>query len=316
PGMDGSAFPSPRVVEQDFSLMSANGVNAVRTYTTPPHWLLEIALKCNLRVLVGMQGERHYAFLHEEKIVREIRKQVRGGARACAGHPAVLGYLVANEIPATIVRWHGASAVEKFVKQLHDEVKEEDPEALVSYANYPSTEYWDFGLTSRTRHPKQALSVVRKAFEEVPFASEEAWPKISVVVCTFNGSRTIRECLEGIGKLRYPNYEAIVVDDGSTDGAGDIAAEYDVRLVRTENQGLSAARNLGWQSAAGEIVAYIDDDARPDPDWLIYLAAAFLKEDYAGVGGPNIPIPDDGDTANCVANSPGGPAQVLLSDCE
>ena len=407
PGMDGSAFPSPRVVEQDFSLMSANGVNAVRTYTTPPHWLLEIALKCNLRVLVGMQGERHYAFLHEEKIVREIRKQVRGGARACAGHPAVLGYLVANEIPATIVRWHGASAVEKFVKQLHDEVKEEDPEALVSYANYPSTEYldlsfldlvcfnvflesqdkyeaylarlqnlagnrpllvteigldshrngdkaqaacldwqirktfaagcagafvyawtdewyrggedvndWDFGLTSRTRQPKQALSVVRKVFEEVPFSSEETWPKISVVVCTFNGRRTIRECLEGIGKLHYPNYETIVVDDGSTDGAGDIAAEYDVRLIRTENQGLSAARNLGWQSATGEIVAYIDDDASPDPDWLTYLAAAFLKEEYAGVGGPNIPVPDDGDTANCIANSPGGPAHVLLSDCE
>src|SRR5437867_3883766 len=407
PGMDGSAFPSPRVVEQDFSLMSANGVNAVRTYTTPPHWLLEIALKCNLRVLVGMQGERHYAFLHEEKIVREIRKQVRGGARACAGHPAVLGYLVANEIPATIVRWHGASAVEKFVKQLRDEVKEEDPEALVSYANYPSTEYldlsfldlvcfnvflesqdkyeaylarlqnlagnrpllvteigldshgngdkaqaacldwqirktfaagcagafvyawtdewyrggedvndWDFGLTSRTRQPKQALSVVRKVFEEVPFSSEETWPKISVVVCTFNGRRTIRECLEGIGKLHYPNYETIVVDDGSTDGAGDIAAEYDVRLIRTENQGLSAARNLGWQSATGEIVAYIDDDASPDPDWLTYLAAAFLKEEYAGVGGPNIPVPGDGDTANCIANSPGGPAHVLLSDCE
>ncbi len=407
PGMDGSAFPSPKVVEQDFSQMSANGVNAVRTYTCPPHWLLEIALKCNLRVLVGMQGERHYTFLHDKKMVREIRKQVRGAARGCAGHPAVLGYLVANEIPASIVRWHGARAVEKFVKQLHDEVKEQDPEALVSYANYPSTEYldlsfldlvcfnvflesqdkyeaylarlqnlagnrpllvteigldshrngdkaqaacldwqirktfaagcagafvyawtdewyrggedvndWDFGLTSRTRQPKQALSVVRKVFEEVPFTSEETWPKISVVVCTFNGSRTIRECLEGIGKLHYPNYETIVVDDGSTDGAGDIAAEYDVRLIRTENQGLSAARNLGWQSATGEIVAYIDDDASPDPDWLTYLAAAFLKEEYAGVGGPNIPVPDDGDTANCIANSPGGPAHVLLSDCE
>src|SRR2546422_5503476 len=52
-------------------------------------------------------------------------------------------------------------------------------------------------------------------------SSKEAWPKVSVVVCTFNGSRTIRECLEGIGELRYPNYETIVVDDGSTDGAGD-----------------------------------------------------------------------------------------------
>src|SRR6266702_7675498 len=141
PGIEGSAFPSPRVVEQDFSLMSTNGVNAVRTYTAPPHWLLEIALRCNLRVLVGMQGERHYAFLHEKKMVREIRKEVRSGVRTCGGHPAVLGYLVANEIPASIVRWHGASAVEKFLKQLRDEVKEEDPGALVSYANYPSTEY-------------------------------------------------------------------------------------------------------------------------------------------------------------------------------
>jgi hypothetical protein len=134
------------VVEQDFSLMSASGVNAVRTYTAPPHWLLEIAHKCNLRILVGLQGERHHTFLHEKKFIHEIRKQVRNGARACAGHPAVLGYLVANEIPASIVRWHGASAVEKFLKQLRDEVKEEDPEALVSYANYPSTEYLDLSF--------------------------------------------------------------------------------------------------------------------------------------------------------------------------
>lgn len=407
PGKDGAAFPSPTAVERDFSLMSANGVNAVRTYTTPPRWLLEIAHECSLRVLVGFQGERHYAFLHDRQIVREIRKQVRSGARACAGHPAVLGYVVANEIPASIVRWHGPSTVERFLKQLWDEVKEEDPEALVSYANYPSTEYldlsfldficfnvflesqdgyaaylarlqnlagnrpllvteigldshrngesaqaacldwqirkafaagsagvfvyawtdewyrggedatdWDFGLTDRQRAPKQALGVTRKAFEHVPFDLLQAWPKISVVVCTFNGSRTIRDCMEGIGKIRYPNYETIVVDDGSTDGAGDIAAEFGVRVIRTENRGLSHARNLGWQSATGEIVAYIDDDARPDPDWLTYLAVAFLKTDYSGVGGPNIPIPDDGATASCVAGSPGGPAPVLLSDSE
>src|SRR5438876_11375783 len=79
-------------------------------------------------------------------MVRQISNQVRSGARACAGHRAVLGYLVANEIPASIVRWHGARAVEKFVKQLHDEVKEQDPEALVSYANYPSTEYLDLSF--------------------------------------------------------------------------------------------------------------------------------------------------------------------------
>jgi GT2 family glycosyltransferase len=136
------------------------------------------------------------------------------------------------------------------------------------------------------------------------------------VVCTYNGSRTIRDCLEGIADLEYPNYETIVVDDGSTDGAGDIASQFDVLLIRTENQGLSVARNLGWKAATGDIVAYIDDDARPDPDWLTYLAAAFLKEDYVVVGGPNIPIASDGETAHCVAGAPGGPAHVLLSDSE
>ncbi|HXI39407.1 MAG TPA: glycosyltransferase [Bryobacteraceae bacterium] len=407
PGMGGDAFPSPGTVQQDFSEMSAIGVNAVRTYTAPPRWLLDIAQRLNLRVMVGLQGERHYTFLHDKKMIRDIRRRVRDGARACADHPAVLGYVVANEIPATIVRWHGARPVERFLNQLHDDVKDEDPAAIVSYANYPSTEYldlshfdlvcfnvflesranyeaylarlqniagnrpllvteigldsrrngeeaqaacldwqirttfdagcagtfvyswtdewyrggedvtdWDFGIVSRERRPKPALSVVRKAFVESPFRSRTAWPRISVLVCSFNGSRTIRDCLEGIEKIRYPDYETIVIDDGSTDGTGDIAQEYSVRLIRTENQGLSAARNLGWQSATGEIVAYIDDDARPDPDWLTYLAAAFLKTDYAGVGGPNIPFLDDGWTARCVAMAPGGPAQVLISDTE
>jgi beta-galactosidase/beta-glucuronidase len=143
PGANGDAFPSPRMVEQDFSRMSANGINAVRTYTAPPRWLLDMAQHHGLRVLVGLQGERHYTFLHNQCVVREIRKFVSKEAQRCAGHPAVLAYTLANEIPATIVRWHGARAVERFLKRLHEDVKEVDPEALVCYANYPSTEYLD-----------------------------------------------------------------------------------------------------------------------------------------------------------------------------
>lgn len=407
PNAHGEAFPCPKVVDLDFETMSANGINAIRTYTAPPRWLLDKAHRHGLRVLVGLQAERHYAFLDDRRLAREIRGSVRKGACQCAGHPAVLAYTLANEIPATIVRWHGARAIEHFLKHLHEEVKEVAPSALVSYANFPSTEYldlpfldlvcfnvflesrnnyeaylarlqnlagnrplliteagldsrrngeeaqaecldwqirtafasgcagafayswtdewhrggedvtdWDFGLTTRERVSKPALSVVRNAFHDVPFEPDVAWPKVSIVVCTFNGSRTIRDCLEGITKLRYPNYETIVIDDGSTDGAGDIARQYDVRVIRTENRGLSAARNLGWQSASGEIISYIDDDACPDPDWLSYLASTFRKGNYAGVGGPNIPFLNDGNTASCVAGSPGGPAHVLLSDSE
>jgi GT2 family glycosyltransferase len=126
----------------------------------------------------------------------------------------------------------------------------------------------------------------------------------------------IRDCLEGLSRLDYPDFEAIVVDDGSTDRTADIVGKYDVRLIRTENRGLSSARNTGLEAARGEIVAYLDDDAYPDPHWLRYLAWAFRTSDHAGIGGPNIPPPGDGPIADCVANAPGGPVHVLLSDRE
>jgi GT2 family glycosyltransferase len=123
--------------------------------------------------------------------------------------------------------------------------------------------------------------------------------------------------MEGLQRTAYPRFEVIVVNDGSTDDTPKIVAEYvGVRMISTENRGLSAARNTGWQNAGGEIVAYIDDDAYPDPHWLQYLACRFMTGDWVGVGGPNIAPPGDGAIAECVANAPGGPVHVLLSDIE
>src|SRR5439155_1285265 len=99
-----------------------------------------------------------------------------------------------------------------------------------------------------------------------------------------------------------------------TDGTAAIVAEYPIRLIRAPHRGLSSARNTGLAAATGDIVAYIDDDAYPDPHWLTYLAAAFVSTRHAGVGGPNIPPPGDGEVAECVANAPGNPVHVLLSD--
>ena len=142
------------------------------------------------------------------------------------------------------------------------------------------------------------------------------WPRVSVVICSYNGARTIGDCLEGLLHLEYPDFEVIVIDDGSTDSTAAIAVEYGVRLISTENRGLSHARNLGMEAATGEIVAYLDDDACPDPHWLTYLAATFLSTTHAGVGGPNIAPVVDGPIADCVANAPGNPTHVLLSDRE
>ena len=135
-----------------------------------------------------------------------------------------------------------------------------------------------------------------------------------MVVCSYNGARTIDETLAGLRRLDYPNFEIIMVDDGSTDQTLAIASRHGVRLFRTANNGLSAARNVGLNAAMGSIVAYIDDDAYPDAHWLKYLAFAFLSSDHAGIGGPNIPPPGDGLISDCVSNAPGGPAHVLLTD--
>src|SRR3990172_4925700 len=175
---------------------------------------------------------------------------------------------------------------------------------------------WRFGLTDRERRPKPALSAVRHAFARGPFPTDRPRPRISVIVCSYNGSRTLRDCCEGLRKLDYPDFEVIVVDDGSTDSTAAIAEDYGFRVIRTENRGLSSARNTGRAAATGEIVAYLDDDAYPDPHWLSYLAETFSRADHVGVGGPNLTPAEDGPIAQCVAHSPGNPTHVLLTDEE
>ena len=142
------------------------------------------------------------------------------------------------------------------------------------------------------------------------------WPSISVVCCSYNGSATIRDTLDALKGLEYPDFEVIVVDDGSTDATPGIASEYAVRLISTDNRGLSSARNTGAQAATGEIVAYIDDDAYPDRHWLHSLGRAFREGGWAAVGGPNILPPDSNGTSECVSHSPGGPVHVLITDVE
>jgi hypothetical protein len=154
-------------------------------------------------------------------------------------------------------------------------------------------EDWDFGLTGRDRRPKPALAATAQAFAAAPFAVDGTWPSVSVAVCTYNGAATLGECLEGLSRLTYPDVEVIVVDDGSTDASAEIASSYDVRLISTENQGLSAARTTAMRAATGEVLAYSDDDARPTPTgWL--PRATLRSIDHAGAAGRTSPVPGTG----------------------
>jgi len=176
---------------------------------------------------------------------------------------------------------------------------------------------WAFGLVDAARQPKPALTAVREAFADAPFAPEvrASWPKVSVVICAYNAADTIDDCLTSIGAVTYPRFEVIVVNDGSRDDTGTRARRYPgVRVIDIPNGGLSAARNLGLAEATGDIVAYTDADVRVDPDWLTYLVQPMLTSSFVGSGGPNVVPPEDPFVAQCVARAPGGPTQVLLDD--
>ncbi len=105
-----------------------------------------------------------------------------------------------------------------------------------------------------------------------------------------------------------------MVDDGSTDDTRSVVARYpEVRAIRQENLGLSAARNVGLQASTGQIIAYIDSDCFADADWLTFLVDQLERTGAAAVGGPNV-TPPGGWLSASVAASPGQPAHVLIDD--
>jgi len=146
-GSHGKQFPECDVVVRDFRLMAEMGATVVRLFTVPPVWLLDKAAEAGLRVLVGVPWSQHIAFLDGRKTQSEILRNVTAAVRGLARHPAIFAYLIGNEIPPDMVRWHGAERVRAFLIQLMQAVKAVDPTGLVSYANFPSTEYLTVDFT-------------------------------------------------------------------------------------------------------------------------------------------------------------------------
>jgi GT2 family glycosyltransferase len=175
---------------------------------------------------------------------------------------------------------------------------------------------WAFGLTRADRSPKPAFDVVKARFAIAPYFPLPTVPRVSVVVASYNGAATLKTCLQSLENLNYPDYEVILVDDGSTDNSQSIAVLFPkVRNIRHgRNQGLSVARNTGIEAATGDIVAFTDSDCRADEDWLFFLVGDLLRSRFTGIGGHNFLPPDDSPTAAAVMVSPGGPAHVMLND--
>jgi len=407
PDADGLTFPNPAQAKRDFERMQELGANCLRVYHLPPAWFLDLADDFGLKIFLDVAWAKNLTFIGDENVTRQAQEAVRSAARACGNHPAVLALSVVNEIPSDIVRYVGRHKVEAFIDDLVAIAKSEAPDCLVTFANYPTTEYvnprgvdfvcynvylhdenvfrnylarlqniaadkplmlgeygidthrehtpqeqaailsshvravfeeglvgtfifsftddwfrhgyqiedWAFGLTTRDRRPKPAFEAVRDVFRRVPQTADVLLPMCSVVVCSYNGASTVESCLDSMDRLRYPNYEVIFVDDGSTDDTQEILRKFPwVRNIRQENMGLSHARNVGLNAARGEVVVYTDSDCEVDEDWLYFLALHLVRSTHAGMGGPNL-IPDEGSwVADCVGLSPGGPTHVMIDD--
>ncbi len=110
---------------------------------------------------------------------------------------------------------------------------------------------------------------------------------ISIVINTCNRAAHLRSALQGLRGLRHPRFEVIVVDGPSTDGTAAVLAEWEgrIKLRRCPEQNLAVSRNIGIAAAAGDIVAFIDDDGVPHPDWLDRLAAPYRDPAVGAVGG-------------------------------
>jgi glycosyltransferase involved in cell wall biosynthesis len=140
-------------------------------------------------------------------------------------------------------------------------------------------------------------------------------PMVSVIICAYNAERTMRACLESLRHIAYPNYEVVIVDDGSRDRTAEIAAEFpEFRLIRQPNKGLAVARNVGLHAARGALIAYTDSDCVVDPHWVSMMVRTMQEGRFDGCGGPNYAPHEAGRTQGCVAASPGAPSHVLVAD--
>jgi O-antigen biosynthesis protein len=440
---EGRSLPDRTLVERDLAQIRGLGANCLRVYHAPPGGFLDLVHENGLKVFIDVPWPKNLHFIGNPEVSEQARRAVRAAARGCGNHPAVFALSVVNEIPPDLVRFSGRRRVERFIDELVRIARAEAPQCLVTFANFPSTEYlqpreidfccfnvflhdetafrnylarlhhiagelplvigefgsdasqeavpspadlgrpnvacagvtpapeegpftaggestsvhreteqaevlarqvravyeegaaggfifsftddwhvhgqpiedWAFGLTRRDRTPRAALETVKAVYRGVPRVSEVPLPPVSVIVCTYNGAATLRACLESLQKLKYPDCEVIVVDDGSTDDTPGILRDFpEFRCIRQENMGLSQARNVGLAAAGGEIIAYTDSDCEVDEDWLYYLVASLMGSRHVGVGGPNLAPEEENWVAECVALAPGGPTHVMLDD--
>jgi len=127
-------------------------------------------------------------------------------------------------------------------------------------------------------------------------------PFVSIIIPVKNDAYFLKNCLESINLLDYPKdkVEVIIADGLSIDNSLDIARQYGAKVIINQKKTVSPGRNIAFESAKGELVAFTDADCVVDSNWLKNAVKYFNDKKVVCVGGPNLTPPEDGSFSKAV----------------
>lgn len=131
---------------------------------------------------------------------------------------------------------------------------------------------------------------------------------VTVVICTRNRPNLLQKCLAAVSRLCPPPQHVLVIDNSEgNDDTGKVARDYGARYVIEPTPGLSHARNRGLAECSTDLVAFLDDDVTPAPDWLTLLVSPFEDDKIAASAGRVI-------TPDTAAEEPSSPSPRILTN--
>ncbi len=117
---------------------------------------------------------------------------------------------------------------------------------------------------------------------------------LSIILPSFNSKEYYRACLKSLLKIKYPNFEVIIVDDGSTDGSFEAiqriaARDQHLKLIQTlKRRGIPASRNIGIEAAQGDLIAFFDMDMEVTDSWPNELIKVLMEKKDIGAVLPKV----------------------------